>query len=112
MRMLLRSIDTADWMVVESLFHPQAEYEVSGQKPMRGREAIMNYYKIVRDIRKGEHLIEAMIAEGGHGACWGRFNATRQDGIEISVLFADAMHFEQNKIKKRRVFYCEPKAGV
>ena len=63
MRMLLRAIDAADWMVVESLFHPQAEYEVSGQRPMRGRESIMNYYRNVRAIRKGEHLIESMAGQ-------------------------------------------------
>ena len=112
MRMLLRAIDAGDWMVVEALFHPQAEYEVSGQRPMRGREAIINYYKNVRPIRKGEHLIESMTMDGNNGICWGRFNATRQDGTEISVLFADIMQFEQNKIRKRRVYYCEPKVGI
>ncbi len=99
-------------MVVESLFHPQAEYEVSGQRPMRGREAIMNYYRNVRAIRKGEHLIESMAAEGNNGVCWGRFNGTRLDGTEIGVLFSDVMQFEQNKIRKRRVYYCESKVGT
>lgn len=108
MRMLLRSIDAAEWTVVEALFHPQAEYEVSGQPPLRGREAIMNYYRHGRAIRKGEHLIESMVAEGNNGVCSGRFNATRTDGTELSVLFADSMQFEQNKIRKRRVYYCEP----
>lgn len=109
--MLLRAIDAADWMVVEALHHPQAEYEVSGQPPFRGREAIMNYYRHARLIRKGEHLVESMTTAGTHGVCWGRFNATRHDGTEISVLFADILQFEQNKIRKRRVYYCEPKAG-
>ena len=112
MRLLLRAIDAADWMVVESLFHHQAEYEVSGQRPFRGRDGIMNYYRNVRSIRKGEHVIESMAAEGSNGICWGRFNAVSQDGTEISVLFADVMQFEQNKIRKRRVYYCEPKAGI
>lgn len=108
MRMLLRSIDAAEWTVVEALFHPQAEYEVSGHLPLRGREAIMNYYRNVRPIRKGEHLVEGMAVEGTHGTCWGRFNATQKDGVEISVLFADIMTFEERKIRKRRVYYCMP----
>ena len=108
MRMLLRAIDAADWMEVGSLFHPQAEYEVSGQPPIRGRDGIMNYYRNVRAIRKGEHLIDSMAAEGDNGVCWGRFNATREDGTEISVLFSDVMQFEQNRIWTRRVYYCEP----
>jgi ketosteroid isomerase-like protein len=108
MRMLLRAIDAQEWTVVEALFHPQAEYEVSGCPPFRGREAIMNYYRHVRAIRRGEHLVEAMAAEGGYGACWGRFNATRTDGSELSVLFADIMTFEERRIRRRRVYYCEP----
>lgn len=111
MRLLLRAIDAADWLVVESLFHPQAEYEVSGHRPMRGRDAIMTYYKNVRPIRKGEHLIESMAVEGNNGVCWGRFNATRQDGTELSVLFADIMTFEDRKIRKRRVYFCDPSQG-
>lgn len=111
MRMLLRAIDAADWMVVEALFHPQAEYEVGGHLPLRGRDAIMNYYRNLRQVRKGEHLLEGMIAEGGNGSCWGRFNATQTDGVEISVLFADVMTFEDRKIRKRRVYYCAPLAG-
>jgi len=106
MRMLLRAIDEADWMVVESLFHPEAGYEVSGQRPIRGRDGIMNYYRNVRAIRRGEHLVETMLADGNHGVCWGRFNATRVDGSEISVLFADIMTFEDRKIRKRRVYFC------
>ncbi len=112
MRMLLRAIDAADWGVVESLIHPQGDYEVSGYRPMRGRDAIMTYYKDVRPIRKGEHQIESMAVEGSNGVCWGRFNATRQDGMVISVPFADVMQFEQGKIRKRRVYYCEPKVGT
>lgn len=111
MRMLLRAIDAADWHVVEALFHPQVEYEVGGHLPLRGREAVMSYYRNVRQIRKGEHLLEGMIAEGSHGTCWGRFNATRTDGAEISVLFADVMTFEDRKIRRRRVYYCAPPAS-
>lgn len=110
-RMLLRSIDVADWSVVEALFHREAEYEVSGHLPFRGRDAVMNYYRHGRPIRKGEHVIEAMAVEGNHGACWGRFNATQLDGTEISVLFADVMTFEDRKIRKRRVYYCQPVPG-
>jgi ketosteroid isomerase-like protein len=107
-RMLLRSIDAAEWTVVEALFHPQAEYEVSGHPVMKGREAIMNYYRHARDVRRGEHIVEAIVAEGKNAACWGRFTATRADNSAFSILFADTMQFEQAKIRKRRVYYCEP----
>ena len=109
MRMLLRSIDAADWQVVEALLHLQVEYEVSGNVPMRGRDAVMNYYRNVRPVRSGEHLLESMAVEGSTGICWGRFNATLKDGQETTLLFADVMTFEDRKVRKRRVYFCEPR---
>lgn len=110
MRMLLRSIDAAEWQVVESLFHPQVEYEISGFLPLRGRDNVMNYYQHVRPVRRGEHIIESMVVDGDRGIVWGRFNATMNDGREQSVLFADIMNFVDRKIRKRRVYLCDPKA--
>ena len=111
MRMLLRSIDAGDWTVLEALFHPQVEYEVSGNLPLRGRDSVLNYYRNVRPVRRGEHLVEAMVVDGDTGICWGRFNATMKDGLETSILFADVMTFADRKIRKRRVYFCEPKAA-
>jgi ketosteroid isomerase-like protein len=110
-RMLLRSIDSADWGVVEALLHPQTEYEVSGFLPFRGRDAVMTYYRTLRPIRKGEHIIESVVSDGTRAVVCGRFNGTRTDGLDFSILFADAMTFEEKKIRKRRVYYCEPKAA-
>lgn len=108
-KMLLRSIDAKEWGVVEALMHPQTEYEVSGYPPFCGRESVMTYYRNVRPIRKGEHLLERIVVDGDHAVSWGRFNGVRNDGTEISILFADAMSFENRKVRKRRVYYCEPK---
>jgi ketosteroid isomerase-like protein len=109
MRLFLRAIDEEDWGVVEALLHPAVEYDVSGFVPFRGRDAVMNYYRNVRPVAIGEHIIESILADGDSGACWGRFTGKRRDGAEISVWFADIMQFENRKIRRRRVYYCEPK---
>ena len=111
-KLLLNAIDRQEWMVMEALLHPQTEFEVSHFIPFRGRDSVLNYFRNLRSMRKSDHLIEGVAIEGNHGICWGRFNAASQDGTEISVLFADVMQFEQNKIRKRRVYYCEPKVGT
>jgi ketosteroid isomerase-like protein len=111
MRLLLRSIDSKDWGVVEALLHPATEYDVSGFVPFRGRDAVMNYYRNVRPVAQGEHIIESMMVDGDSGVCWGRFSGKLRDGEEISVWFADVMQFENRKIRKRRVYYCEPKVA-
>lgn len=110
-KMLLRAVDEQDWGVLEALLHPQTEYEVSGFLPFRGRDSVMNYYRTVRPIRKGEHLVERIVVDGDYAVTWGRFNGVTNDGAEISILFADALTFENRKVRKRRVYYCEPKTG-
>lgn len=111
MRMLLRSIDSGDWNVVEALMHPAAEYEVSGYVPFKGRDTILNYYKNVRPVASGTHYIQSLLVEGESGVCTGRFQGKTRDGGEIDVLFADIMTFENKKIRQRRVYYCELKGG-
>jgi ketosteroid isomerase-like protein len=111
-RMLFRAIDEADWGVVEALMHPAVEYEHTGFLPFRGRDAVMNYYRNVRPFTRGEHILESVTQEGDRVVCCGRFTGKRRDGLEISVLFADVIQFENRKIRRRRVYHCEFKAPV
>jgi len=111
-KMLFRAIDETDWGVLEALMHPASEYEESGFLPFRGRDAVMNFYRNVRPFGRGEHIIESIAQDGDRVVCWGRFNGKRHDGIQVSVLFADIIQFENRKIRKRRVYHCEPKVGV
>jgi ketosteroid isomerase-like protein len=111
-KMLFRAIDEADWGVLEALLHPAAEHEESGFLPFRGRDAVMNFYRNVRPFARGEHIIEFIAQDGDRAVCWGRFLGKRRDGIEVSVLFADIIQFENRKVRKRRIYHCEPKAVV
>lgn len=112
MRLFLRAIDGQDWSVLEALLHPAAEYEVSGYMPFRGRDNVLNYYRNIRLIARGEHIIESIVVEGDRGICWGRFVGRQRDGADITMLFADIMQFENRKVRKRRVYLCEPKASA
>jgi len=111
-KMLFRAIDECDWGVLEALLHPASEYEESGFLPFRGRDAVMNFYRHVRPFQRGEHIIEAVTQDGDRVVCWGRFTGKHRDGAEVSVLFADIIQFENRKIRRRRVYHCEPKAPV
>jgi ketosteroid isomerase-like protein len=111
-RMFLRAIDQQEWGVIEALMHPKVDYEVTGFIPFRGRDAVMNYYRNLRAVVKSEHLIESMLVDGESTVTWGRFNGKYKDGTDISVLFADVMVFDDRKITKRRVYYCEPKLAA
>ena len=111
-RMLYRAIDESDWSVLESLMHPACEHEESGFLPFRGRDAVVNFYRNVRPIARGEHIIEFVAQDGDRMFCCGRFVGKRRDGIEVSLLFADVIQFENRKIRRHRIYHCDPKAPV
>lgn len=110
-KMLFNAIDSQEWKVLEALLHPQTEFLVSGFIPFRGRDAVINFYRTLRSVRKGEHLIESIVVDGDQAICWGRFNGTKNDGSEVSLLFADIITYEDKKIKRRSEYYCELKVG-
>jgi ketosteroid isomerase-like protein len=111
-RMLFRAIDEADLGVLEALLHPLSEYEESGYLPFRGRESVMNFYRNVRSFARSEHIIESVSQDGDRLICCGRFLGKRRDGTEVSILFADIIQFENRKIRKRRVYHCEPRSSL
>jgi ketosteroid isomerase-like protein len=111
-RMLFRAIDEADWPLLESLMHPASEYEESGFLPFRGRESVMNFYRNVRQFARSEHIIESVNQDGDRVICCGRFLGKRQDGVEVNLLFADVIQFENKKIRKRRAYRCEPRSSL
>lgn len=108
---LLVAIDSEDWDSLSKLLHDDTLYEVTGFPRFQGRRAVLDYYENIRPIRVGVHTIESIVIEGDSGICCGHFAGTKKDGEKIDVLFADAMTFENFKIKSRRVYFCAPESG-
>jgi len=109
-KLLLRSIDQKDWDVVSSLLHPKTKYEVSGYMPFIGRDAVMKYYQTIRPIESGEHFVESMMIGKDKAVCWGRFFGKNHGGLDVVIMFADIMIFEEKKIVQRRVYNCDIKS--
>jgi ketosteroid isomerase-like protein len=108
MQALLAAIDAADWDKLHGMLHERSRYEVPGQPPFEGRDAVMHYYRALRPIASGRHDVESIVVDGDRAVCCGRFRGERRDGSRIDLSFADVVLFAAGLILTRRVYFHEP----
>jgi hypothetical protein len=102
---LIHAIDTEHWTEFKDIFELTAVYEVPGQPPIIGLDALLNYYRRERDVVDGRHQIDGVIIEGSHAFAWGRFSGMTRAGKQLRARFADRYVFEGPLICKRMVYY-------
>ncbi len=103
MRAMLAAIDAKDWTTLERLLHPNTVYVAPGGARFEGRGSVLDYYRAVRPVASGQHLIEGLLAEPDQAVSWGRFDGTRRDGLPVHMKFSDVVRFEDGLIRDRRV---------
>ena len=102
---LYATVDRCSWPELDSIFHPNIEYERPGYDVVVGLDALQHFYQHTRVIASGTHHVEQVVVDGDHGACWGRFVGTRRDGVAVDERWADAFSFEDGRIRTRRSFF-------
>jgi len=110
MKALLTAIDDEDWDSLSKLLSDDSTYEVSGFPRFDGKQEVMDYYENIRPIKSGTHYITSILTDADKGVCSGRFSGEKKDGEKIELFFVDEINFENFKIKKRRVYLCQPES--
>lgn len=105
---LFSAIDSSDWISLEKLFHKEIVYERPGYDPFSGLDRVMEFYQKERILASGAHLLEKVVLNGEHGACWGRFIGFKKDGSEVDERFADVYSFKEGRIRTRRSYFFRP----
>lgn len=105
---LFQTIDSRDWNQLPQFFHPEVVYERPGYPVLKGISRLDNFYREERVIAAGAHHIEAVVIDGNHAACWGRFVGAHKDGSSIDEAFADVYTLVDNRIRHRKSFFFRP----
>lgn len=105
---LFRTIDARRWDELGTFFHPEIVYQRPGYAPIEGVERLLHFYRHERVIASGEHRLEAVVAQDGHAACWGRFVGVGRDGAPIDEAFADTYTLRDGRICARKSFFFRP----
>ena len=103
---MFRAVDASDWDALDRFLHPDLVYDRPGLDPLVGKAAVSRFYREVRTL-KGRHTFDAVVVEGEHGACWGRFVGANKNG-PVDVQFADCYTFRDGLLWRRKSFFYVP----
>lgn len=107
-RTVLTVIDARDWSTLATLVTPDVVYDRPGYPTLCGAPELMNFYRHVRVIARGQHRLDSLLTNERTGFCWGHFEGVARDGDPIAEIFADWYQFEDGKISRRRTFFYRP----
>jgi ketosteroid isomerase-like protein len=82
--------------------------ERPGYECLVGLDQLMQFYRRVRVIASGTHLLEEIVGDDVRAACWGRFVGVHKDGSPIDERFADVYTLADGKITTRRSYFFRP----
>lgn len=103
------TVDSAQPIGVVELFTEDAVYRRPGYQPMRGRQALREFYGGERVIASGRHTITRIFDDGADQvAVEGRFTGQLRDGSQVDLGFADVFILRGSLITERTTYFEAP----
>jgi ketosteroid isomerase-like protein len=89
-----------------NLFAEDSVYERPGYPPMRGRQALEDFYRKTRIIEDGRHMLTSVTQEGDSIAVTGRFEGELKNNSQVSLEFADFFDMDpKGTFRHRKTFF-------
>ncbi|MBB4684426.1 nuclear transport factor 2 family protein [Amycolatopsis jiangsuensis] len=102
---LFTVIDERRWDELTDVFAPGCVYERPGYEPLAGLADIEHFYRHIRVISVGRHLVDRVVSDLGSAACWGRFTGEDRSGRSLDEGFADTYLVQDGKIVRRTTYF-------
>ena len=107
-RGMFAAIDAGEFDRLREYFAADVVYERPGYAPVRGIEALENFYRHERIIARGAHDLQGIIAEPRAAACWGRFQGLSRRGEPLDERFADVYELRDGRVARRTTHFFRP----
>jgi|SRR6185437_10017326 len=101
-------IDSGHWNGLDRVFTDDCVYERPGYPPLRGLNALRQFYAEERIIAEGKHLVERVVGDSDSAACWGTFTGISRSGDQLAEEFADTFLIVDGRIRYRKTFFYRP----
>lgn len=98
-------VDADDIEGVLDLFAADAVYRRPGYEPLVGRDALADFYRHVRIISSGAHVVTHLVCGDDSVAVEGKFSGTLKDGSSSEVEFADFFVFAGPVFRTRTTYF-------
>jgi ketosteroid isomerase-like protein len=104
------AIDGEDWRRLSDFYAPDCQYERPGFELISGVDELLHFYKELRPISRGKHLIHYTAEEQPIFFSTGTFDGSLRNGSRIDLEFTDIYIFKQRRIHRRKTFFFTPLA--
>jgi ketosteroid isomerase-like protein len=99
------AIDNREWSQLARFFCSDVTYERPGYPTIFGIDELSRFYREVRIIVSGEHILGSLIADPNSAACGGRFIGIARDGRRLDERFADVYEIRDSRIASRTTYF-------
>jgi steroid Delta-isomerase len=101
-------VDADDVEGVLDLFAADAVYRRPGYEPLVGRDALEDFYRHVRIISSGAHVVTHLVCGDDSVAVEGTFSGTLKDGSSSELEFADFFVLSGPVFQARTTYFYQP----
>jgi uncharacterized protein len=107
-KQMFHAIDAARWRELPKFFSSDCIYDRPGYGPIRGIDALTEFYQRFRPIESGTHVLDVLISQGACTVAVGDFSGKLRDGSCVEVRFADVYRFSGDRIGHRTTYFFQP----
>lgn len=107
-RRMFEKIDAKEFEALSAWIDPQIVYERPGFDPVQGWDAFLNFYRHIRIIDSGIHVLDKILVAGDTAMSNGHFIGKKKDGTPVEVGFSELYRFNEapeNIVFRRTYFY-------
>ena len=94
---MFMAVDACAWSKLRAFYADDCVYERPGFPAIKGLEALIHFYDVVRPIKSGQHELRHVIEETSRVAAAGQFEGVLRSGSPIAIRFMDLYLFEETR---------------
>jgi len=100
-------IDANNFDALYSYVDREIVYERPGFERVTGWDALLHFYRNVRVIRSGRHVLDTIVVDGDTAMSCGRFTGIQKDGTPVDIQFAELYRLaaDHSSLVFRRTYF-------
>lgn len=100
-----QAIDSGNWDSLSELLADEVIYERPGYSPLVGKKVVLDFYKNIRIIKTGTHVVKEFIGSDAMLCYHGSFTGESHSGDQLSVDFCDFCNIKDGLLCYRKTFF-------
>ncbi|MGI9279481.1 MAG: nuclear transport factor 2 family protein [Endozoicomonas sp.] len=100
-----QAIDSGNWDSLSLFLADEVIYERPGYSPLVGKKMVLDFYKNVRIIKTGTHIVKGFTYSDDMLSYHGSFTGESYNGDKLSVDYCDFCNIKNGLLHHRKTFF-------